>query len=130
MRAKLQQVFGLIHQTRGQYAAARAALEEALDRAAPARRARTTRQTLESLQALAEVCHYGGDDERAQTAARRIARAARRLYGDRHPQTARVLHAMAPVASGRDIARAGELLRKALEIRRATLGAHHPDVGP
>jgi tetratricopeptide (TPR) repeat protein len=127
VRAKLQQVFGLIHQARGQYAPARAALEGALEEqrrsAGP-----DHPETLTTLQALAEVAHYGGDDARArvlldESLARHVS-----LYGEGDVRTARVLAALAPVVAGEDHAREGELLRRALEIRRAALGPRHPDV--
>jgi hypothetical protein len=51
-----------------------------------------------------------------------------RLYGERDARTARVLAALAPVVAAEDREREGELLRRALEIRRATLGADHPDI--
>ncbi len=127
VRASLQHVFGLIHQTRGQYAPARLALEEAfaerrrlLGPDAPA--------TLESLQALGEVCHEAGDDVRARALLGESLARHRRVYGDRHAKTARVIHALAAVEASRDIEKAGELWRRALEIRRAALPADHPDI--
>jgi len=127
VRAKLQQVFGLIHQTRGQYAPARRALEEALEQqrrlAGP-----DQPEALESLQRLGEVCHYGGDDERARSLLEESLERHRRTYGDLDPRTARVLEALAPVVAKGDMNKAGELLRRSLEIRRAALGPSHPDL--
>ena len=127
VRARLQHVFGLIHKTRGQYGPAREALEEALEQRrrlvgpdAP--------ETLESLQALGEVCHEGGDDERSRALLEESLERHRKVYGDRHARTARVLQALGAVTSGHDLERAGEMFRQALEIRRATLPAHHPDL--
>ncbi len=127
VRASLQHVFGLIHKTRGQYGPARQALEEALEErrrlAGP-----DAPETLESLQALGEVCHAGGDLERSRALLQESLEGHRRVYGDRHARTARVIHALGTVTSGRDLEGAGELFRQALEIRRATLPAHHPDL--
>ena len=127
VRAKLQHVFGLIHKTRGQYGPARQALEEALQQRrrlvgpdAP--------ETLESLQALAEVCHEGGDDERSRALLEESLERHRRVYGDRHARTARVLHALGAVVAVRDIEKAGEFWRRSLEVRRAALPADHPDL--
>lgn len=39
-----------------------------------------------------------------------------------------MLQALGAVTSGRDLERAGELFRQALEIRRTTLPEHHPDL--
>ena len=127
VRASLQHVFGLIHQTRGQYAPARLALEDAL-----AERRRLlgpdAPATLESLQALGEVCHEGGDDVRARALLEESLARHRRMFGERDARTARVLAALAAVESRHDIEKAGELWRRALEIRRAVLPAGHPDV--
>ncbi len=73
VRAKLQQVFGLIHNSRGKYAAARAALEEAL---AEQRRLGGPDHpaALESLQALAELATARGRRRSSAFAPRRIAR--------------------------------------------------------
>ena len=82
VRARLQHVFGLIHKTRGQYGPAREALEEALEQRrrlvgpdAP--------ETLESLQALGEVCHEAGDAERSRALLQESLERHRRVYGDR-----------------------------------------------
>jgi serine/threonine-protein kinase len=127
VRATLEHVFGLIHQTRGQYGPARQALQEALD---------VRRQllgpdaagTLESLQALGEVCHEAGDDVRARALLLESLERHRRIYGGRHPRTARVLASLGAVEAGRSIEKAGEFWREALEIRRAALPADHPDL--
>ncbi len=86
VRASLQHVFGLIHKTRGQYGPAREALEEALEQRrrlvgpdAP--------ETLESLQALGEVCHEAGDNERSRALLAGVSGAAsksvrRRAFAD------------------------------------------------
>ncbi len=128
VRARLQQVFGLIHQTRGQSGPARAALEDAL---AEERRLRGPDhpETLESLQALAEVVHFAGDDERARTLLDESLDRHRRVYGEEHERTARVLVALADVVLEDDLDEGGRLLHRALEIRRAALGPRHPDVG-
>ena len=127
VRAKLQQVFGLIHQARGQYAPARAALENALEEqrrsAGP-----DDPETLATLQALGEVAHYGGDDDRARALLDESLDRHRKVYGERDPRTARVLAALATVVAANDGERQGELLLRALEIRRDALGPDHPDV--
>ena len=127
VRARLQHVFGLIHKTRGQYGPAREAFEEALEQRrrlvgpdAP--------ETLESLQALGEVCHEAGDNERSRALLEESLERHRTVYGTEHARTARVLQALGAVTSGRDLERAGELFRQALEIRRTTLPEHHPDL--
>jgi serine/threonine-protein kinase len=127
VRAKLQQVFGLIHQARGQYAPARAALEGALEEqrrsAGP-----DHPETLATLQALGEVAHYGGDDLRARVLLDESLARHVRLYGEEDARTARVLAALAPVVGASDGERELDLLRRALEIRRTALGPEHPDV--
>ncbi len=128
VRARLQQVFGLIHHSRGQYAPARAALEEAL---AEQRRLAGPDHpgALESLQALGELARLMGDGERARALLEESLERHRRVYGEQHERTAQVLFAMAPVVATRDLDEAGVLLQRSLDIRRATLGSHHPDVG-
>src|SRR5262245_7996748 len=127
VRAKLQQVFGLIHQTRGQYVLARAALEAALEEqrrlAGP-----DDPETLESLQALGEVAHLGGDNERARELLEESLERHRRVYGERDARTARVIHSLAPIVEMRDVKAAEAMLTQALDIRRAALGSTHPDV--
>jgi serine/threonine-protein kinase len=127
VRAKLQQVFGLIDHARGQYGPARAALEGALEE-----QRRTAGpddpESLATLQALAEVVHYGGDDPHARALLEESLSRHRSVYGEEDPRTARVLVALAAVISTHEMERAGELLRRALEIRRATLPPDHPDV--
>jgi eukaryotic-like serine/threonine-protein kinase len=126
VKAKLQQVFGLIHSERGAYTPAREALEEAL---------REQRRlvgpdhpdALESLHALGQVL-YGADDE---SRARRLLQESldrhRRVYGEEHEKTARAMFALAPLLAGADLEAAGALFSQALEIRRRVLPPNHPD---
>ncbi len=127
VRARLQHVFGLIHQTRGQYRLARQALEEALEErrrlAGP-----DAAEALESLQALGEVCHEAGDEERSRALLEESLERHRRVYGDEHARTARAIDALATVVARRDLEKGGELWRRALDMRRAVLPADHPDL--
>ena len=125
VRAKLQQVFGLIHQTRGQYAQARQALDEAL---AEQRRQRGPDhpESLETLQALGELAGFLDDRDRARALLEESLERHRRVYGEQHERTARVLHALAPIVMTRDREEGGRLLMRALEIRRATLAPNDP----
>jgi eukaryotic-like serine/threonine-protein kinase len=127
VRAKLQHVLGSIQYTRGAYGPARSALEEALalqrQLAGP-----DHPDTLESLHLLGQVANYGGDETRARTLLQESLDRHRRVHGERHPLTARALSALAPIVAARDMGRAGEMLRSALEIRQAALPANHPDI--
>lgn len=125
VRARLQQVFGLIHQTRGEYAKAREALDQAL---AEQRRQRGPDhpESLESLQALGELAGLLDDNDRARALLEESLARHRRVYGEQHERTARVLHALAPVIAADDLEEAGRLLMRALEIRRATLAPSDP----
>jgi serine/threonine-protein kinase len=127
VRAKLQQVFGLIHQTRGQYAQAHQALDEAL---AEQRRQHGPDhpEALESLQALGELASLLDDRDRARALLEESLERHQRVYGERHERTARVLHALAPIVMTRDSDEGGRLLIRALEIRRATLAPDDPDL--
>jgi serine/threonine-protein kinase len=127
VRAKLQNVFGHIQQTRGQYDAARRTLEEALaqqrellgpDHA----------ETLETLQTLGEVLHELGDHAHARALLDESLERHLEAYGENDARTARVLHALAPVVAERDLDEGGVLLLRSLAIRRATLTANHPDI--
>ena len=125
VRAKLQQVFGLIHQTRGQYARARQALDEAL---AEQRRQRGPDhpESLETLQALGELASLLDDRDRARALLEESLERHQRVYGEQHERSARVLHALAPIVATRDRDEGGRLLMRALEIRRVTLAPNDP----
>ena len=125
VKAKLQQVFGLIHLQRGQYTPARETLETAL---AEQRRllGPDHPDALESLHALGRVLYGSGDGERARTLLQESLDRHRRVYGDEHEKTARALHALAPLAPNLDAA--GALFSQALEIRQRVLPRNHPDL--
>ena len=125
VRAKLQQVFGLIHQTRGQYAQARQALDEALDEQRR-QRGPDHPESLETLQALGELANLLDDNDRARPLLEESLERHQRVYGAHHERTARVLHALAPIVATSDLEEAGRLLLRALEIRRATLSPNDP----
>ena len=125
VRAKLQQVFGLIHQTRGQYAQARQALDEALDEQRR-QRGPDHPESLETLQALGELAGVLDDRDRARVLLEESLERHRRVYGERHERTARVLHALGPIVMTRDLEEGGRLLMRALEIRRARLAPNDP----
>ena len=125
VRAKLQQVFGLIHQTRGQYAEARLALDEALTEQRR-QRGPDAPESLESLQALGELASLLDDNDRARALLEESLERHRRVYGEQHERTARVMHALAPIEMTRDREEAGRLLTRALDIRRATLSPTDP----
>ena len=103
VKAKLQQVFGLIHSQRGQYTPARETLEAALAEQrlllGP-----DHPDALESLHALGRVFYGSGDGERARTLLQESLDRHRRVYGDEHEKTARALFAMAPLAPNLDAA--------------------------
>lgn len=125
VRARLLQVFGLIHQTRGQYDRARQALDEAL---AEQRRQHGPDhpESLETLQALGELASLLDDNDRARVLLEESLERHRRVYGEQHQRTARVMHALAPIVMTHDPAEAGRLLTRALEIRRNTLARTDP----
>jgi serine/threonine-protein kinase len=125
VKAKLQQVFGLIHSQRGQYTPARETLEAAL---AEQRRllGPDHPDTLESLHALGRVLYGSGDGERARTLLQESLDRHRRVYGDEHEKTARAIHALAPLAPNLDAA--GALFSQALEVRQRVLPPNHPDL--
>jgi serine/threonine-protein kinase len=127
VRAKLQQVFGLIKHTRGDYGAAGTALDEAL--AAQRRLLGPDHpEALESLHALGEARREAGDDDRAATLLRESLDRHRRVYGAGHAKTARALFALAPLVDQVDRPRAGALLEQALAIRRRVLAPTDPAI--
>ena len=125
VKAKLQQVFGLIHSERGQYTPARETLEAAL---AEQRRlvGPDHPDALESLHALGRVLYGAGDRQRARTLLQESLDRHRRVYGDEHEKTARALFAFAPLAPNLDAA--GALFSQALEVRQRVLPPNHPDL--
>jgi serine/threonine protein kinase len=127
VRAKMQQVFGLIKHTRGNFAAAGAALDEAL--VAERRLLGPDHpDALESLHALGEVRREAGDDERATALLRESLDRHRRVYGPEHEKTARALFALAPLVDRDDRPKAGALLEEALAIRRRVLPPGDPAI--
>ena len=98
VRAKLKEVFGLIHHERGEFALARDALEEAL---AEQRRlvGPDHPDALESLHALGQVVYDAGDEPRARSLLEESLDRHRRVYGDEHEKTARALFALAPLVA-------------------------------
>jgi eukaryotic-like serine/threonine-protein kinase len=125
VRARLQQVFGLIRQTRGQYREARAVLDAALAEQERILGADHP-DTLESLEAVAELAAALGETERARALLEESLRRHTRVFGDAHERTSRVLHALAPVVAVTDLDEGGRLLMRAVDIRRATLRPDDP----
>ena len=127
VRARLQQVFGLIHQARGEYSQARQDLDEALAEQR-LRRGPDHPESLESLQAIGELASALGENERARALLEESLERHRRVYGEMHERTARVFHALAPVVASRDPDTGERMLVRALAIRRAILPRDHPDI--
>ncbi len=127
VRAKLKQVFGLIHQERGEYTPARETLEEAL---AEQRRlvGPDHPDALESLHALGKAVYAAADGSRAGSLLEESLVRHRRVYGDEHEKTARALFALAPLAARTDVKAAETLLTQALEIRRRVLAGNDPEL--
>ncbi len=127
VRAKLNQVFGLIHYERGDYTRAGAALEAAL---AEQRRlvGPDHPDALDSLLALGEVLHGAGHVTEARSLVQESLARNRRVYGEQHEKTARALFALAPLVASADLDAEEALLLEALEVRRRVLPQNHPDL--
>jgi serine/threonine protein kinase/tetratricopeptide (TPR) repeat protein len=127
VRAKLKQVFGLIHQERGEYTPARASLEEAL---AEQRRlvGPDHPDALESLHALGTVAYDAADRVQAGSLLQESLDRHRRVYGNEHEKTARALFALAPLVATTDVKAAEALLTQALDIRRRVLAGNDPEL--
>jgi serine/threonine-protein kinase len=124
VRARLQQVFGMIHAARDQYAEARAVLEEAL--AAQRRLLGADHpEAIESLYQLGVLLKHTGEAARAEELLREALERSLRAHGELHERTARCLAAL---AAPERLDEAGDLLRRALAIRRRVLPADHPDL--
>ena len=127
VRAKLQQVFGLIHAERGEFMPARTALEEAL--AAQRRLVGPDHpDALESLQALGQTIRELGDHESARRLLDESVARHRRVYGDEHDKTARAMVTVAPLVAATDLDAERALLTQALDIRRRVLPPNDPDL--
>jgi eukaryotic-like serine/threonine-protein kinase len=127
VRARLQQVFGLIHFERGKLASARAALEDAL---AEQRRLAGSDdpEALESLHALGVLLQEEDQAAGALALLQESLDRHRRVYGDAHEKTARALYALAPLVGATDRDRARQMIVDALSIQRRVLPNHHPDL--
>ncbi len=127
VRAKLKQVFGLIHHERGEFALARDALEEALGEqqrlGGPDRP-----DALESLHALGRAVYAAGDEPRGRKLLEESLDRHRHVYGEEHEKTARALFALAPLAAAENLEAGERLLTQALEIRRRVLPSNHQDI--
>jgi serine/threonine-protein kinase len=127
VKAKLQQVFGLIRAERGEFTPARQMLEEALvvqRRLAGPDHA----DALESLQALGRAMRGLGDDSNARRLFDESVERHRRVYGETHPKTATALAALAPLVGETDLDAERDLLMRTLEVRRQVLPPHDPDL--
>ncbi len=127
VRAKLQQVFGLIHAERGEYTPARVAFEQAL---AEQRRLAGPDHpdALESLLALGETMGGLGEDARARSLLEESLDRHRRIFGDKHERTARAMVALAPLVAVTDLDAERTLLTQALEIRQRVLAPNDPNL--
>jgi eukaryotic-like serine/threonine-protein kinase len=127
VRAKLQQVLGLIRAERGEYTPARRAFEEALatqrDLAGP-----DYPDALESLQALGQAMHGLGDDASARRLLDESVDRHRRVYGDMHDKTARAMFALAPLVAASDLDGERELLTRAVGVWRRVLQPNDPNL--
>jgi serine/threonine-protein kinase len=127
VRAKLQQVFGLIHAERGEFMPARTALEEAL--AAQRRLVGPDHpDALESLQALGQTMRELGDHVSARRLLDESMVRHRQAYGDEHDKTARAMVTVAPLVAATDLDAERALLTQALDIRRRVLPPNDPDL--
>ena len=124
VKAKLQQVFGLIHSQRGQYTPARETLEAAL---AEQRRllGPDHPDALESLHALGRVLYGSGDGERARTFSRSLSTgiAACTATSTRRPRGR-----YSPCSSCPESRRCRGDVSQALEVRQRVLPPNHPDL--
>ena len=94
VRARLQQVFGLIYVARDQYAEARRALEQALD-AQRRLLGPDHPEAIESLYQLGRLAQHVDDEGRARTLFEEVFERSRRVFGEDHEKTARAVAALA-----------------------------------
>jgi serine/threonine-protein kinase len=127
VKAKLQQVFGLIHSERGEFAPARKAFEEALSEqrrlAGP-----DYPDALETLLALGVATRALGDHPGARRLLDESVDRHRRVYGDEHEKTATALAALAPIVAATDLDAERALLTRVLDLRRQVLRPNDPDL--
>jgi eukaryotic-like serine/threonine-protein kinase len=122
--ARMQQVFGLIHAARDQYAEAETALEQAL--AAERRLLGPDHpEAIDSLYHLGRLYEHKGQTERARALFAEALERSRRVFGEDHEVTARSLAAL---ASPTRVDEGSSFLRRALEIRGRVLPPDHPDI--
>ena len=123
IRARLQQVFGLMFAARDQYREAEEALEQALDEQ---RRllGPDHPDAIESLYQLGVLFEQKGNEVRARPLLAEALERCRRVYGEEHAKTARSLATL--VSDSLEEGRAN--LEQALAIRRRVLAPNHPDI--
>jgi eukaryotic-like serine/threonine-protein kinase len=124
VRARMRQVFGLIHAARDEMPEAQAAMEQALkeQRAllgpdAPA--------TIESLYHLGTMRARAGDEEGARAILQEVLERSLRVFGENDDRTARVLVAL---CSEHHLDEARGFLERALAIRRRVLPPNDPQI--
>jgi eukaryotic-like serine/threonine-protein kinase len=124
VRARLQQVLGLVYAARDQFAEARRALEQSL---AEQRRllGPDHPETIESLLQLGLLLDEMGEAEGARRLLEEALDRGRRVFGEEHEKTAR---ALASLASEDHVDEGIAMLERALAIRRRVLPPHHPDL--
>ena len=122
--ARLQLVDLLVE--KGQPAAARRTLDEALAGAAAAT---TPAARLRMLAALGPVQFSAGDVAGAESSLREALQLARSAHGEKHTQTARIQHDLAVILLQRGATdEAAQLLAAAEATRQQLLGENHPDL--
>jgi serine/threonine-protein kinase len=128
LQARMLDVIGRVHHSLGEYAQARALLEQALS-IQEAQLGIDHPDVAQTLMHLAEALRYLSQYTEAQAVAQRALDIHMQAYGPMHPEVATSKLQVATMAVYlTDVKRSIALTREALAIREAALGRDHPDV--
>jgi eukaryotic-like serine/threonine-protein kinase len=125
--AKALVALGTVLESKGDYTAAIAPLQQAVD--LESARSVTLLDSTAALTELGSAHFYAGHLDRAETLTQRVLQMDRQLHGDHHPSVAEDLSLLGAIAQERgQYPQAGAFCRQALDTARAFYGNDHSQI--